>query len=92
MFKWKKRKKKTERVGGTFRLQAEPMIFIVIATVTFLMFVYFEMDTALTEKKQIQHCHFVSLAAAKSLDESINDVDYYEFLFKTCVRKAGYAL
>lgn len=74
------------------KIYLDPFVFLVIATVSLLMFIHFEINTTFAEKRHVANCHTTSLVASETLDDTINDVEYYEFLFKACVREAGYAL
>lgn len=70
----------------------DPFVFLVIATVSLLIYIHFEINALFAEKRHVANCHATSLVASETLDDTINDVEYYEFLFKACVREAGYAL
>jgi hypothetical protein len=85
----KGRNNKNKRVTKAY---LDPFVFLVIATVSLLIYIHFEIHTAFAEKRHIANCHATSLVASEALDDTINDVEYYEFLFKACVREAGYAL
>jgi hypothetical protein len=87
-------KKKTEqgRSSDHRNTQLDPFILIVVTLASLLIFFHFYMDAVFSERKQVIECHTWSLVASDTLDENINDVEYYEFLFRTCMREAGYAL
>jgi len=86
--------KRTEPTLGDKRLDAQldPFILIVVTLASLLIFFHFHMDSVFSERSQVKKCHTWSLMASDTLDEEINDVEYYEFLFRTCMREAGYTL
>jgi len=86
------RKREQEKEGRQYKAYLDPFIFGIIALTAFLIFTHFEISTTLAEQRKTVQCHLSALNASESLDENINDVEYYEFLFKTCMRESGYAL
>lgn len=74
------------------KVYLDPFVFLVIATVSLLIYIHFEINAAFALKRHVATCHNTSLVASETLDDTINDVEYYEFLFKACIREAGYAL
>ncbi|MEX0909930.1 MAG: hypothetical protein WDZ75_01415 [Candidatus Paceibacterota bacterium] len=92
MLETTKKKSEQNKTGRSFKTQLDPFVLIVVALASLLIFLHFYMDSVLSEKRRVVSCHSSSLVASDALDESINDVEYYEFLFKTCMREAGYAL
>ena len=87
-----KEKSRNNKHTGVAKAYLDPFVFLVIATVSLLIYIHFEVHTAFAEKRHIANCHSASLVASETLDDTVNDVEYYEFLFKACVREAGYAL
>jgi hypothetical protein len=67
-------------------------LFSIIALATLLLFVLFFVFTERSERDQARACHASSLLASENAPENVNDVEYYEFLFKVCMREAGHAL
>jgi hypothetical protein len=92
MFENTKIKSEFSRKGEHPKAQLEPFILIVITLASLLIFFHFHMDSVFSERNQVIKCHTSSLLASDTLDENIDDVEYYEFLFRTCMREAGYAL
>lgn len=79
---------KRKRLG----LQLDTPLLAIIAVVSFLIYVHFQISTEITTKEQVKRCHTYSLVASETLDDTIDDVEYYEFLYKTCMREVGNAI
>ncbi len=73
-------------------IHEDAFLFGVIALATLLLFVLFSVFTELSERDRTRACHTSALIASENAPENVNDVEYYEFLFKVCMREAGHAL
>lgn len=70
----------------------DTFLFGVIMLATLLLFVLFSVFMELSEKDRTRACHASALLTSEKAPEDVNDVEYYEFLFKTCMREAGHAI
>lgn len=87
-----KHKNNNRKSEDGFKPHLDHFVFYIIALVSFLVYIHFQMNQHFIQRKHTAECHTSALVASETLDDSINDVEYYEFLYKTCMREAGIAI